>query len=285
MKIAGILKTKKPVFSFEFFPPKTDEDSARLQTALKELKSLGPDFVSITHSPSGTEIMKTASLAGNIQNTLGMNTMAHFTCVGRSKGEVAQITDGLKKMGVDNILALRGDVPPGQDPETAFTDYKHAVSLVSEIRKLGDFSIGVAGYPEKHPEAPSLEQDISYLKEKADAGADFIITQLFFNNDAYSAFLEKCANAGINLPILPGIMPVTSYKQLKKFAGMCGASIPQEMEQALNKIQNDKQAVINYGIEYAEKQCKDLLKRGAPGLHFYTLNKSHSTIEILRDLK
>jgi len=284
MNVRELIDGHKAVFSFEFFPPKTAEDEKALFRVITELKTLEPSFVSVTHTQSGSDPLKTAVLAAKIKQELSIEPMAHFTCIAHTKAEVRQITEYLRKHSIHNVLALRGDIPSEQSNGVK-RDYLHAADLVRELSELGGFTIGVAGYPEKHPEAPSFEEDIARLKEKVEAGASFIITQLFFNNADYFSFVAKCVAADIRVPVVPGIMPVTGYKQLKRFAQMCGCHIPQRMAQDLEEIKDDPAAVIGYGIEYAYRQCRQLLDAGVPGLHFYTLNRSHSTMAVLRRLK
>jgi methylenetetrahydrofolate reductase (NADPH) len=220
-----------------------------------------------------------------IQNELGLTTVAHLTCIAHTRSEIEAIVEKIRGLGIENIMALRGD-PPKDDrllPENR-RDYRYAVDLIRHIRKMDGFCIGVAGYPEKHPEAASMEEDLHHLKEKVEVGADFITTQLFFDNADYFRFVERVRAMGILLPVLPGLMPVTNYGQLHKFAAMCGARVPADIIQALEPRQTDTEYVIRYGIDWTYRQARDLLDRGAPGIHFYTLNKSRSTEVILSRL-
>ena len=284
MKVRELIDGHKAVFSFEFFPPKTEAEAQALFGVIDELKTLGPSFVSVTHTPSGIDPLKTAELARTIKDNYALEPMAHFTCIAHTRQEVRDIAAQLKNHGILNVLALRGDIKP--DVRVPIKrEYLHAADLVRELKSLGGFCIGVAGYPEKHPEAPSMDADIARLKEKVDAGASFVITQLFFDNSHYYSFVKKCAEAGINVPIVPGIMPVTSYKQLNRFAEMCGCLIPAQMASDLEKIKDDTAAVAAHGVEHALRQCRQLLEHGVPGIHFYTLNRSHSTMAVLRRLK
>lgn len=284
MNVRELIDGHKAVFSFEFFPPKTEADTKALFNVIGELKTLQPDYVSVTHSATGAAPLKTAALARIIKENYGMEPIAHFTCIAHTRPEVRDIAKLLKEHGIRNVLALRGDRRPDAPPPPP-NPYNYAAELVRDLNAEGGFCIGVAGYPEKHPEAPSLEADIARLREKVDAGASFIITQLFFNNADYFSFVDKCRAAGIAVPIVPGIMPVTSHKQLNRFSEMCGCVIPKPLAEDLERIKDMPEAVVEYGIDFAYRQCKELLDKGAPGLHFYTLNRSVSTMAVLRRLK
>lgn len=284
MNVRELIDGHKAVFSFEFFPPKTEADTKALFKVIGELKTLQPDYVSVTHSATGAAPLKTAALARIIKENYGMEPIAHFTCIAHTRQEVRDIAKLLKEHGIRNVLALRGDRRPDAPPPPP-NPYNYAAELVRDLNAEGGFCIGVAGYPEKHPEASSLEADIARLREKVDAGASFVITQLFFDNADYFSFVDKCRAAGIAVPIVPGIMPVTSHKQLNRFSEMCGCVIPRPMADDLERIKDMPEAVVEYGIDFAYRQCKELLDRGAPGLHFYTLNRSVSTMAVLRRLK
>lgn len=286
MRIVDILKQNRPVFSFEFFPPKNPEDEAALLETAAELRRLEPDFVSVTWGAGGSTQRKTLEITSAIKQDLGVETMAHLTCVGASRGEIDQIISDIIERGIENIMALRGDPPRGQTNFVPHADgYLHADELVRHIVERGDFCVGVAGYPERHPESPDDPTDLRYLKRKLENGAHFVTTQLFFDTGLYFRFVERARSSGISVPILPGVMPVTNVKQIKRFTGLCGASIPDEMLARLEALQDDAEGVIHYGIEYATRQCEKLLAGGAPGVHFYTLNRSRSTSEILKNLK
>lgn len=287
MKICDILKSSGRTFSFEFFPPKTQADTRQLYQAVKALVPLKPAFVSITHSSTGIAPYRTVALSSLIKHRIGVETMAHLTCISHSRREINVITKKLHKLNVNNILALRGDIPAIRGVELLpfKSDYTHAIELVSHLKRLGNFCIGVAGYPERHPESPSLKADILRLKQKVSAGASFIITQLFFDNKSYFKFIKDCRKEGISVPIIPGIMPVTSYRQIRRFTKMCGASIPPKMLKKLESVKDNEKAIQAYGIDYALNQCRELLRKGAPGIHFYTLNRSKSTREILSRLR
>ncbi len=289
MKIGEILKKVKHSISFEFFPPKTKEGEDALCETIKELEYIKPTFVSITYGAGGSTRERTIRVVKRIHQETDLTVMAHQTCIGHTKKEIIDILSEYKKIGVQNILALRGDIPQGQEETFVFPPdgCRYANELVELIREnFGDwFSIGVAAYPEGHPESPNLERDIYYFKKKVEAGAEFAITQMFFDNRFFYDFLERVEKVGINIPIIPGIMPITNFKQIRKFALMCGATIPEELVKKLEAVEDKPEEVEKIGIEYAVKQCEDLLKNGAKGLHFYTLNKSKATIQIYERIK
>jgi methylenetetrahydrofolate reductase (NADPH) len=285
MKVRDCFNDRRPVFSFEFFLPKTPEGMAQFKSTVRDLKGLAPSFVTLTYGAGGSSRDRTIETAGMIQNELGLTTVAHLTCIAHTRNEIEAIVEKIRVLGIENIMALRGDPPKdGHLPPENRREYRYAVDLVRHIRKMDGFCVGVAGYPEKHPEAPTMEEDLRHLKEKAEAGADFITTQLFFNNEDYFRFVERVRALGITLPVLPGLMPVTNYGQLHKFAAMCGARVPAEIVRTLEPRQTDAEYVIRYGIDWTFRQARDLLDKGAPGIHFYTLNKSRSTEMILSRL-
>jgi methylenetetrahydrofolate reductase (NADPH) len=285
MKILQMISAGRPLFSFEFFPPKDDAAAAQLMATLADLKLLKPDYVSVTYGAGGSTRAKTLELVARIKNEIGIETMAHLTCVGHSKAEVRAILKDLKDRGIENILALRGDPPRGETSFKPHPDgFRYANELAEEVARMG-FCFGVAGYPEKHPEAPSLEVDLQNLKRKVDAGASFVTTQLFFQNAYYFDFVAKAQAIGIRVPILPGIMPVTNYAQIQRFTALCGASLPNNLKEELEAVQGDLDAVAHIGIRFAAHQCEQILHKGAPGIHFYTLNKSRATREILEHLR
>lgn len=286
MKIKNLLETRQPVISFEFFPPKTDEGHANLMAAIAQLKELGPSYVSMTYGAGGSTRGKTVALVSKIKHEIGLEAVAHLTCVGHSQAELADVLSELNDNGIENILALRGDPPKGSATfVTAKDGFTYASQLVSFIRKKFDFCLGVAGYPEKHVESPSLDQDLAHLKEKAAAGADFIVTQLFFDNQDYFAFVDRLRAMGVPQPVVAGIMPITDFDQIRRFTSMCGARLPEALSQKMEAANGDKEQVAEIGVSHAVAQCRELLKRGAPGIHFYTLNKSHATQAIFRRLK
>jgi methylenetetrahydrofolate reductase (NADPH) len=285
VKVREYFKGDQSVFSFEFFLPKTPEAMADFKTTIRSLKRLEPAFVTLTYGAGGSARDRTIETAGMIRNELGLETVAHLTCIAHTRPEIQAILGQIRSLRIENLMLLRGDPPRDRVlPPVDQRDYRYAVDLVRHAAAFGGFCIGVAGYPEKHPEAASLEEDLRYLKEKADAGADFITTQLFFENQAYFEFVDKARAIGIHQPILPGLMPVTNYGQLQKFAAMCGARIPRQMSDDLSARQSDTEYVVRYGIEWTYRQARELLDKGAPGIHFYTLNKSRSTQVILSRL-
>lgn len=290
MKISEFYKKDKPTISFELFPPKTDEGEVKLfETIEKELKPLNPDFVSVTYGAMGSTRANTIRIVSKIKNEIGIEAAAHLTCVGQTKDEIKSILEELHQNNIENIVALRGDPPKG---ETEFkpveNGFSYASELVNFIRthpKLSDwFALSVAGYPEGHTECENKQKDLENLKHKVDQGANVIMTQLFFDNQVFFDFVEKSKAIGINIPIIPGIMPITNGAQVERFAKMCGAGIPKDMREAILKYGDDQESVEKYGIDYATKQCQELLDAGIKGLHFYTLNKSHATREIYRNL-
>jgi methylenetetrahydrofolate reductase (NADPH) len=297
VRIRERLSHKRPVFSFEFFPPKTEKGEAVLWRSLEQLVDLRPDFVSVTYGAGGSTRDRTVELVGRIKRELGIEPMAHLTCVQATRDELAAVVDRLGELGVENILALRGDPPKGAE-EFAVTEggFAQAADLVAFVKDRGPFCVGAACYPEVHPEAPDAATDLAHLRAKVDAGADFLITQLFFDNAAFRAFDERARAAGIEVPIIPGIMPVTNRAQTQRFTQMCGASIPGVLDRRLAEIEDDALEVFWAGVTYAAYQCRDLLDppspgpfqaspAGVPGIHFYTLNKSPATraiFEILR---
>jgi methylenetetrahydrofolate reductase (NADPH) len=286
MRIAELLGQRRPVFSFEFFPPKTDEGHRTLEGTLQVLKDDVPDFVSMTYGAGGTTRNSTVELTKWIKQDLGIEAMAHLSCVGEPSERLVEILGEIDAAGVENVLALRGDPPRGETEWRPHPGGLHySVELIRLIRGRFDFCVGAACFPEIHPDAPDRDSDLSYARAKQEAGADFLITQLFFDNELYFGFVEEARAAGISVPIVPGIMPITNYGQIKRFTEMCGASIPDELERELNGRADDPEAVAELGVAYATLQCSDLLARGAPGIHFYTLNRSPATRAILAALR
>jgi methylenetetrahydrofolate reductase (NADPH) len=286
MRIADILDHRRPVFSFEFFPPKTDDGQRTLEATLEELRDDGPDYVSMTYGAGGTTRSATVELTQWIKRDLGIEAMAHLSCVGEPTERLVEILGHIDAAGVDNVLALRGDPPRGQSEWRPHPGgLRYSVELIRLIRERFDFCVGAACFPEVHPDAPDRDSDLGYALAKQEAGADFLITQLFFDNELYFDFIELARAAGISVPIVPGIMPITNYGQIRRFTEMCGASIPDELERELNGRAGDPEAVAELGVAYATLQCSDLLARGAPGIHFYTLNRSPATRAILAALR
>jgi methylenetetrahydrofolate reductase (NADPH) len=276
-----------PVFSFEFFPPKTDEAAQELlQTASDLREMLAPDFISVTYGAGGSTRGRTVELVTRIQKELGITSMAHLTCVGHTRAEIAEVVDRLVEAGIENVLALRGDPPKGTErfQQTA-GGFAHASELVAFLCENYDLGIGGACYPESHPESPDHDEDIRWTAHKVTCGVRFLITQLFFDTADYLRYVERARAHGITVPIVPGIMPITNVSQIERFTSMCGARIPRELHARLQRYQADPQTVVAIGIEHAIRQCRELLEKGAPGLHFYTLNKSHVTRSILAAIK
>jgi len=286
MRIAEILERRRPVFSFEFFPPKTEEGRRTLTGSLEVLRDDAPDYVSMTYGAGGATRNSTVELTRWIKQDLGIEAMAHLSCVGEPTERLVEILEEVDAAGVENVLALRGDPPRGETEWRPHPGGLHySVELIRLIRERFDFCVGAACFPEVHPDASDRESDLGYARAKQEAGADFLITQLFFDNELYFQFVEEARAAGIGVPIVPGIMPITNYGQIKRFTEMCGASIPGELERELNGRADDPEAVAELGVAYATLQCSDLLARGAPGIHFYTLNRSPATRAILAALR
>jgi methylenetetrahydrofolate reductase (NADPH) len=281
-----IEQADEPIFSFEFFPPKSDAGERVLGLALESLRQLDPAFVSVTYGAGGGCRDRTLELTKWIKQELGIEAMAHLSCVGSSREELSGVLDDMRDAGIENILALRGDPPRG---ETDWKPHPGGLSYSTELAQLisdgYDACIGGACFPEVHPEAPDLAHDLRFLKEKVQSGVSFLITQLFFDNELYFRFVDAARAAGITVPILPGVMPMTDLRQIKTITGMCGASIPPALLEALEWRSHDPEAVTALGVSYATLQCAELLARGAPGIHFYTLNRSHATRAILSALR
>lgn len=283
MKIDKLLKEGFSV-SFEFFPPKDQRGEEQLLNTLKELKTIKPTFVSMTYGAGGSTRDRTINWVKRIKEEFSLNVMAHLTCIAHTKEELLEILRTYREMGVDNLLALRGDPPKEGLKRRGCSHAEELVLLIRENFKDW-FCICVASYPEGHNESPNLDWEVKYFKRKVERGANFSITQMFFINDYYYEFLQRCERAGINIPIIPGIMPITNFKQIFKFASMCGATIPKELTERLERVAHKREEVEKIGIEYATKQCIDLIENGVPGLHFYTLNKSRATLEIFKNIK
>ena len=286
MFIRDLLSQGTLSFSFEFFPPKTDEAFDTLVETIRELQKLHPTFVSVTYGAGGSTRRRTVDIVAKVKGELGQESMAHLTCVGSTKEELREVLDELKEQGIENVLPLRGDPPAGTDVfEKTPGGFGYANELVSFIKENYDFCLGVAGYPEGHQEADDFDTDLANLKLKVDAGADFVITQMFFDNRFYFDFVEQARAIGIDVPLIPGIMPILNVEQIKRFTRMCGASIPEELLERLEAIKEDADAVRQRGVEHAANQCRELLEGGAPGIHFYTLNRSTATRDIFENLK
>jgi len=285
MRIDRILGQGQPTVSFEFFPPKTDAGFAALFRTIDELRPIRPSYVSVTYGAGGSTRAKTVELVERIQRDLGIRSMAHLTCVGHTQTEIGDVLDDLWAAGIVNVLALRGDPPIGQTQFVAAQGgFANADALVQYAAARHDFCIGVAGYPEGHPQCLNKVRDLEHLKRKVDNGADFIVTQLFFDNADFHRFRDEARAMGIKVPIIAGIMPITNVAQIKRFIGMCGAKIPQPLLLKLESLESDPEAVAAAGVAYATQQCNDLLANGVDGIHFYTLNKSKATVQICSEL-
>lgn len=288
MRISDLLARKSPVFSFEFFPPRSDEAAAQLERTIADLGPLEPDYVSVTYGAGGSTREKTIDIVSRIKRETGIEAMAHLTCVGSTSDEIRSVLDRLCEAGVENVLALRGDPPKGQ---TAFVQteggFRYASELTGFIREnYGEkLCIGGAGYPEKHPECGNPAVDLTNLKRKVDNGASFLVTQLFFDNRRYFEFVDNARAQGIKAPIVAGIMPITNASQIERFTVACGASLPFRLAAELDRRRDDPKAVMQLGIAHATAQCIELLQCGAPGIHFYTLNRSTATMQVLAALR
>jgi methylenetetrahydrofolate reductase (NADPH) len=282
-----ITQKNTQVLSFEFFPPKDEATANNLLATVEALKVCKPNFVSITYGAGGSTRERTLQYTEKLGRIFGCATMPHLTCVGHSRDELITIIESFRAAGASQIMALRGDPPKG---EKTFKPHpnglRHASELVALIREIfPECIIGVAGYPEKHPEAESLEQDLKHLREKVEAGADFITTQLFFDNRVYFRFVEKCREMGIEVPILPGLMSVVARQQVERFCALCGTTIPLSLMRQLEIAGEDTQAIENVGVDWATNQVLDLLQGGVPGIHLYLLNRARPTLQLLRRLQ
>jgi methylenetetrahydrofolate reductase (NADPH) len=286
MRINELLDGDEPTFSFEFFPPKTAAGEENFERALQELAPLEPSFVSVTYGAGGTTRDKTVETVRHIKEHHGLEAMAHFTCVGATTEELRATLEEIRAAGIDNVLALRGDPPRGETEWVASEgglEYSH--QLVGLLREDYDFTVAAACFPETHIHATSPEDDLGYLKQKVDAGVDYLITQLFFDNELYFDFVARARAIGITVPIIPGVMPITTYGQIARITSLCGATMPEHVLAELDARQDDAEAVAEFGVSYATMQCADLLAKGAPGIHFCTLNRSPATRAILSALR
>jgi methylenetetrahydrofolate reductase (NADPH) len=286
MRIDELLQTGRPVFSFEFFPPKTPEGLEALFEAIEALKPLEPDYVSVTYGAGGATRDGTVEIATRIKRDHGIETMAHLSCVGETREGLRTLLDRFHEAGVENVLALRGDPPRG---ETNFEQPEGGLGSAAELTQFIDgdygFTIGGACFPEVHPEATDLDADLTYLKTKVDAGAKFLITQLFFDNTLYWDFVAAARERGIDVPIIPGIIPIASYAQVARICKLCDATIPPALEQAMESLGGDEEAERLLGVAYAARQCEELLAGGAPGIHFYALNRAPGVRAVLSALR
>ena len=290
MRIDERLSTDaQPSFSFEFFPPRTDDGERNLAAALDELSGMDPTFVSVTYGAGGStqQRQKTIDIVAGVKERFGLEAMAHFTCVNATVEELRSTLDRMRDAGIENVLALRGDPPQGETEWTATEGgLRYSRELIELIRRdYPEFAIGAACFPEVHIHAESPEADLRYLKAKVDAGARFLITQLFFDNAYFHDFVARARDIGIEVPIVPGIMPITNYAQIKRITSLCGSVIPAHLIAELDLRAEEPEAVTDFGVAYATLQCADLLANGAPGIHFYTLNRSPATRAILSALR
>jgi methylenetetrahydrofolate reductase (NADPH) len=286
MRIDELLQHDGPVFSFEFFPPKTAQGERNLEAALGELRELEPSFVSVTYGAGGSTRERTIEIVKRIKREHGLEAMAHFTCVGATVAQLRATLDEMCQAGIENVLALRGDPPAGQEGwRRTPGGLEYSSELVALIRADYPFAIGAACFPETHIHAASPREDLEHLAEKVSAGADFLITQLFFDNACYFDFLDRARATGIEVPIIPGILPITHVGQVERMSAMCGASIPEGLRRELRLREGAEEAVLDFGVAHATLQCAELLAEGAPGIHFYTLNRSPATRAILGALK
>ncbi|MBC5829062.1 MAG: methylenetetrahydrofolate reductase [NAD(P)H] [Candidatus Eremiobacteraeota bacterium] len=285
MRIRESLDSTRPFFSFEFFPPKSDDGAATLLATIETLRPLRPAFVSITYGAGGSTRLRTIELAKRISSDIGLVVMAHVTCVGSTRSELRELFGDLADAGIENVLALRGDPPKGEAAfEVAPGGFAHASDMAKMLAAEFDFCVGGACYPEKHPESVDPDADLVNLTTKVESGVEFLISQLFFDNERYFQFVRRARAVGITVPILPGIMPITNYEQIARMTAMCGASIPPKLLAALGRREGEREAVEDLGVAYATLQCFELLSRGAPGIHFYTLNRSPATRAVVSAL-
>lgn len=285
MKITDLFVSQERTFSFEFFPPRDEISAVDFGINVGQLMKLSPSFVTITYGAGGSTQERTFNLVNYLENKIGLTTVAHFTCVNATREKIEKDLKYLQSINIENLMLLRGDPPKGQDKFEATTGgFNYASELISYVSDNFDFCKAGACYVEKHPEAHTLEEDIANLKIKVHAGADFLISQLFFDNRYYFDFVKKVRTAGISCRIIPGIIPITSFNQIEKFTKMSGTRIPPELAVKLEEYKDNKDKTYQIGIDYTISQCKELLERGAPGIHFYTLNKSRAAVEIFESL-
>jgi methylenetetrahydrofolate reductase (NADPH) len=285
MKISEVFKKKKQGISFEFFPPKSTAGKDAFLKVVKDLNAFGPLYVSVTYGAGGTTRDRTINTLEWIKEETDLTVMSHLTCIGATKHSLDALLKEYQARGIDNILALRGDPPknlPDFDPEQG--EFQYAKDLVDFVKTYDYFSIAVAVYPEGHPQSPSLEKDLEYTKRKIDAGADFAVTQMFFDNRCYYDFMDRAAKQGIVIPILPGIMPIIDCRRIVEFAGICNATVPREVLDRMEPVLDVPEEMRKLGVEFSIKQCEDLIRHGVRYLHFYTMNRSDSISEILNSL-
>jgi methylenetetrahydrofolate reductase (NADPH) len=285
MKITDLFLSQEKTFSFEFYPPKDEISAVDFGINIGRLMKLSPSFVTVTYGAGGSTQERTFALVDYLQNRIGLTTIAHYTCVNATHEKVTADLNILAGMGIQNLMLLRGDPPKDQNRFIPVKGgFSHASELMAFVDERYDFCKAGAAYVEKHPEALSIEEDILNLRTKVNAGTDFLVTQLFFRNKSYFKFLELARKAGINCRIIPGIIPLTSYNQIERFTKMSAAKIPADLLHQIEKNKDHPEKMYEIGIEYSIKQCRELLEKGAPGLHFYTLNKSRAAVEIFESL-
>lgn len=292
MLLKDIFAGHRPVISVEFFPPKTAQGEANLAARVAVIKALKPSFCSVTYGAGGGTRDTTLTWVRRLKHEFGIEAVAHLACVGHSRDEILRVLEQLQRDGIENIMALRGDPPAGATSWEPHPDgFHHAADLVHAIKEFGGFGVGVAGFPEVHPEAESREADFRFLREKVDAGADVIVTQLFFDNHSYLRYVEDCLWAGIKVPIVPGILPFRTVQQLERFTTVYArtksgaAYVPVALRERLEAVRDDHDTTARLGVDYGTEQCRRLLERGAPGIHFYCLNESQSVEAIMQNLR
>lgn len=282
MKIIDIITGSKPSLSFEVFPPKTNDSFDSVKSATEKIALLSPSYMSVTYGAGGGTSEYTASIAENLQKNFGVPVLAHLSCVSSTKNEIRYQLDSLKAKGIENILALRGDIPEGMTKEGL--DYHYASELIAQVKDYGGFTIGAACYPESHPESATSFDDIKHLKEKVDAGADFLVTQMFFDNDVLYNFMYRIREAGINVPVVPGIMPVTNPKSIKRICRISGSALPQRFCRIVDKYADSPEKMKQAGIAFATQQIIDLYANGINAVHVYSMNKADVASEIIRNV-
>ena len=282
MRIKDLFARKRPTLSFEVFPPKTDVPVDTLYETLERLSGLAPDYISVTYGAGGSNSARMIEIAGAVENRFKQCALAHFTCVGATRDSVNAQLEAIKNAGIENILALRGDIPAGMPREEAFVHFRHASDLVEHIAKKGGFCIGAAAYPEVHFESDSRERDIAFLKKKVDAGADFLVTQMFFDNDAFFGFRDAAYGAGVRVPVVTGIMPVLDPAQILRMTRMSGCSVPARLSRLFARHANDPEGLRAVGLDYACAQVGELVEKGVDGIHLYSMNRWEATTHIVR---
>ncbi|EQA46494.1 methylenetetrahydrofolate reductase (NAD(P)H) [Leptospira broomii serovar Hurstbridge str. 5399] len=278
---------KEPVYSFEFFPPKTIEGEAKLYETVKELSRVNPGYITVTYGAGGSTRDKTIRLTSDLAQKFNLAAAAHFTCVGGNKEEIHNILKEIASSGIRNLMALRGDPPKGEGVfKKVEGGFEHASELISFIKSEGfDFCMGGACYPEKHPQASDLETDVDNLKKKVDAGAEYLVSQLFFKNEIFESFLNLVRKKGIRVPVVPGIMPITSFSQIERFRSMAACEFPDKLLTDLEEVQNRPEEFYRRSLNFSVEQCRELIEMGSPGIHLYTLNQSHASYDIVRELR